>query len=66
MSSQGDCGRESNSRRCSGVADDGTHGVKPRNAEGFAVSPLECDVRTSIGATASLDIAATAPSSPDF
>ena len=65
MSSQGDHDRERDSRRSSVVSRgatsatvDSTHDIEPRNTEGFSrslgltVSPLDCDVRTSIGGTA--------------
>ena len=48
---------------------DSTHDIEPRNTEDFSrslglvVSPLECDIRASIGAAAVPDITATAPSS---
>ena len=53
----------------SGTTDDSTHDIEPRNTEDFSrslglvVSPLECDIRASIGAAAVPDITATAPSS---
>ena len=64
MASQGEYGRELDGRRSSvaprGVTSatvNGSHGIDSRDAEdfscslGFPVSPLECDVRTSIDAT---------------
>ena len=52
MSSQGDYDKERDSRR------------SPVVARGATRTPLDCDVRTSIGATAVPNITATAPSSP--
>ena len=79
MSSKGDCDRERDRRRSSVVPHgatsstaDSTHDIEPRRTEdfshspGLAVSPLYRDVRTSIGATAVSNIAATASSSPDY
>ena len=79
MAPQGDCDRERDSRRTSvvprGVTSataDSTHDIEPRHTEdfshslGLAVSLLDCDVRTSIGATAVSNITATAPSSPAY
>ena len=79
MSSQGDCDRERDSRRSSGsprgatsATVDSTHDIQPRNTEDFSLSlglaafPLDCDVRTSIGATAVSNTTATAPSSPVY
>ena len=49
-----------------------THDIEPRHTEdfshslGLAVSPLDCDVRTSIGATTVSITTATAPSSPSY
>ena len=61
--SKGDCDRERDSRRSSVVPRgatsttvDSIHGLEPRNTEyfsrslGLAVSPLDCDVRTSVSA----------------
>ena len=79
MAPQGDCDRERDSRRSSvvprgatGATADSTHDIEPRHNEdfshslGLAVSPLDYDVRTSIGATAVSNITATAPSSPVY
>ena len=51
---------------------DCTHDIEPRHTEefshslGLSVSPLDCDVRTSIGATAVSNISATPLSSPAY
>ena len=55
-------------RGATSAADDSPHDINLPGAEacsrfvGLPVYPLECDVRASIGATAVLDITATAPS----
>ena len=74
MCSQSDCDRKRDSRQSSvvprgatGATADSTHDIEARITEDFshtlrlAVSPLSCDMRTSIGATAVSNITATPP-----